>query len=263
MKAQVGDTYAALEAALKSIPAEIGGTRPEAVLVVSGHWEEREFTVMAGEHPPMIYDYSGFPEHTYEIRYPAPGAPDVAARVGALLKNAGIAAYLDSGRGYDHGTFVPAYAMYPKADVPVLQLSIKRGYDPAAHIAVGRAIAALRTEGVLIIGSGLSYHNLRHMGAPAHDASKAFDDWLQETLVDSQPQARESRLLEWDRAPSARIAHPEEDHLIPLMVAVGAAWDEKAHCIHHEEAFFGGVVVSSFRFGDPVQARAQPAGALS
>jgi aromatic ring-opening dioxygenase catalytic subunit (LigB family) len=256
MKAQLGDTYAALEAALQAIPGEIGGTAPQAVLVVSGHWEEREFTVMAGEQPPMIYDYSGFPAHTYEIRYPAPGAPRVAARVGALLKLAGLPAYFDPGRGYDHGTFVPLFAIYPNADVPVLQLSIKRGYDPAGHIAAGRAIAALRSEGVLIIGSGLSYHNLRHMGAAAHDASAAFDDWLQHTLVDSDPQTREARLLEWDRAPSARIAHPEEDHLIPLMVAVGAAWDEKALCIHHEEAFFGGVVVSSFRFGDTVRADA-------
>lgn len=256
MKAQVGDTYAALEAALKGIPGDIGGTKPEAVLVVSGHWEEREFTVMAGAHPPMIYDYSGFPAHTYEIRYPAPGAPELAARVGALLKGAGLPAYLDSGRGYDHGTFVPLYAIYPQADVPVLQLSIKRGYDPATHVAAGRAIAALRAEGVLIIGSGLSYHNLRHMGAAAHEPSKAFDEWLQETLVGSDPQRRESRLLEWDRAPTARIAHPQEDHLIPLMVTVGAAWDEKAYCVHHEEAFFGGVVVSSFRFGEPVQARA-------
>lgn len=253
MKAQLGNTYAALEAALQAIPGEIGGTGPKAVLVVSGHWEEREFTIMAGERPPMIYDYSGFPPHTYQIRYSAPGAPDVATRVGALLKAAGLPAYLDPGRGYDHGTFVPLYAIYPDADVPVLQLSIKRGYDPAGHIAAGRAIAALRSEGVLIIGSGLSYHNLRHMGASAHDASKAFDDWLQQTLVDSDPRAREQRLLEWDRAPSARLAHPEEDHLIPLMVAVGAAWDEKGHCIHHEEAFFGGVVVSSFRFGDALR----------
>src|SRR5688572_21009341 len=227
MKEQLGHRYDALEALLKRIPRETGG-QPKAVLVVSGHWEEETFTVMSSPNPPMIYDYSGFPAHTYEIRYSAPGAPAIAARVHQLLGEAGLPARLDAQRGYDHGTFVPLYAMYPEANVPVLQLSVQHGYDPAAHIAAGRALAPLRSEGVLIIGSGLSYHNLRQMGPSARAPSKAFDDWLQETLVDLAPRDRLNRLLEWERAPAARHAHPREDHLIPLMVALGAAEQEPA-----------------------------------
>ena len=252
MKEQLGHTYDVLEASLTAIPAEIGGSKPQAVLVVSGHWEERDFTVMASPNPPMIYDYGGFPAHTYQIRYDAPGAPSVAQRVRDLLQSAGLTVQLDTQRGYDHGTFVPLYAMYPAADVPVLQLSVQEGYDPATHIAVGRALAPLREEGVLIIGSGLSYHNLRQMGPGAHAASKAFDDWLQDTLTRVPPAERSRRLLAWDRAPAARQAHPSEDHLIPLMVAVGAAEGEPSECVYHEETFFGGVVVSSFRFGEAI-----------
>jgi aromatic ring-opening dioxygenase catalytic subunit (LigB family) len=248
MKEQLGNRYDALDTFLKRIPQEIGGL-PKAVLVVSGHWEEQAFTVTSSPNPPMIYDYSGFPAHTYEIRYDAPGAPAIAARVHQLLGEALLPAHLDAERGYDHGTFVPLYAMYPQADVPVIQLSIHKAYDPAAHIAAGRALAPLRNEGVLIIGSGLSYHNLRQMGPAARVPSQAFDDWLQQTLIALTPPERLQRLLEWERAPAARQAHPREDHLIPLMVALGAAEHEPAHLVHHEDAFFGGVVVSSFRFG--------------
>lgn len=254
-----GHMYDELEASLQDIPRQVGGTRPSAVLVISGHWEEEEFSVMSGVRPPMIYDYHGFPPHTYEIRYDAPGSPEVAARVQDLVRGAGLAVRADAGRGYDHGTFVPLFAMYPRADVPVLQLSTKRGYDPEAHLALGRALAPLRSEGVLIIGSGLSYHNLRQMGPAAHGASKAFDEWLDETLSETDPVARSRRLMSWERAPAARIAHPQEDHLIPLMVALGAAENEKVHRIYHEEAFFGGVVVSSYRFGDAVSAPASEA----
>jgi aromatic ring-opening dioxygenase catalytic subunit (LigB family) len=252
MKTDTGNMYGALEASLRDVPRQLGGVKPKAVLVVSGHWEEDEFTVMSSARPPMIYDYHGFPAHTYEIRYDAPGAPDVAARVRELLQEAGLPARLDARRGYDHGTFVPLYAMYPDADVPVLQLSIKRGYDPDAHLTLGRALAPLRKEGVLIIGSGLSYHNLRQMGPAAHDASKAFDDWLYETLSEADPATRRQRLISWSRAPAARLAHPQEDHLIPLMTAIGAAENEKAYRVYHEDAFFGGVVVSSYRFGEAV-----------
>jgi aromatic ring-opening dioxygenase catalytic subunit (LigB family) len=224
------------------------GRKPAAVLVISGHWEAAEFRVMAAEHPAMVYDYSGFPEHTYHIRYPAPGAPALAERVRALLQAAGIPAALDPRQGFDHGTFAPLAAIYPEADVPVVQLSLKAGYDPAAHLAAGRALAPLRDENVLIIGSGLSYHNLRQLGPSARVPSKLFDDWLQTTLVESTPAERERRLLDWSRAPAARQSHPREDHLIPLMVAVGAAGQDSAVCVYHEEALFGGTTASSFRF---------------
>ncbi len=237
-----------LKESLESIPRELGQA-PRAILVVSGHWEEREFTVQTNANPPMLYDYGGFPEFTYHIQYPAPGAPDVAARVGQLLEDAGIPAHYDGQRGYDHGVFAPLYVAYPNADVPILQLSLKRGYDPEQHLAAGRAIAPLRDEGILIVGSGLTYHNLRNFGPEAAGISKAFGDWLTESLVDLPVTERTQRLLRWDQAPSARAAHPAEDHLIPLMVAVGAAESEAGVCFYHESDFMGGVESSSYRFG--------------
>jgi aromatic ring-opening dioxygenase catalytic subunit (LigB family) len=248
MKDQLNGAYDQLEASLKALPAQIGET-PKAVLVISGHWEEPEFTVMAQAHPPMVYDYSGFPAHTYAIQYPAPGAPALAREVQALIQAAGFAARLDEQRGFDHGTFVPLAVMYPEAQVPVLQLSMKSGYSPQDHLALGRALAPLRQQGVLIIGSGLSYHNLRAFGAAGKAASATFDHWLQEALLGTSPTERSKRLLDWASAPAARLAHPREDHLIPLMVAVGAAETEASSCIYHEANFFGGITVSSFMFG--------------
>lgn len=255
MKDQLGSTYDALAAALADIPRQLGA-RPRAILIVSAHWEADAFTLMTAATPPMIYDYRGFPPHTYRIRYDAPGAPEVATRAATLLQAADLPIAMDSERGFDHGAFVPLFAIHPQADVPVLQLSILRSYDPATHFAAGRALAPLRREGVLIVGSGLSYHNLRAMGPAAREPSKAFDDWLHETLCTHDTAARRARLLEWERAPAARLAHPEEDHLVPLFVVVGAAEDSVAHRIHHEDDFFGGVAVSSYRFGEAITAGA-------
>lgn len=240
--------YRELEASLQAIARELGG-KPRAVLVVSGHWEAAEFSVMASPNPGMVYDYTGFPAHTYAVQYPAPGSPELAGRVQRLLEAAGLAARLDPTRGFDHGCFAPLVMMFPEADVPVVQLSLKVGYDPETHLAAGRALGPLREDGVLILGSGLSYHNLREFGAGAKDASQAFDAWLQETLLRTPPAERSLRLLEWETAPAARRAHPREDHLVPLMVALGAAEDEAAACVYHEQGFFGGVTASSFRFG--------------
>jgi aromatic ring-opening dioxygenase catalytic subunit (LigB family) len=248
MKDLANGAYDRLEASLTDMPQQIGMT-PKAVLVISGHWEERDFTVMSSANPAMIYDYSGFPEHTYLIKYAAPGSPRIAERVRALIEGAGLSAHLDPRRGYDHRTFAPLAVIYPDADVPVLQLSLRRGYDPKDHIAVGRALAPLRDEGVLILGSGLSYHNLREFGPAARQPSAAFDDWLQQTLAAVSPAERVARLAEWEAAPAARKAHPQEDHLLPLMVVLGAAGNDKAVCVYHEDNFFGGIAVSSFMFG--------------
>lgn len=237
-----------LEASLKTRARELG-ERPRAILVVSGHWEAPEFSVTSGANPGMVYDYAGFPEHTYAIRYPAPGSPALADRVQRLFEAAGLAIRTEGERGFDHGCFVPLAVMYPEADIPVVQLSLKTGYDPATHLAAGRALAPLREEGVLILGSGLSYHNLRGFGAGAKEASKVFDGWLQETLLHVPSDVRSQRLLQWETAPAARRAHPSEDHLIPLLVAVGAAEREPGSCIYHESDFFGGVTASSFCFG--------------
>ena len=239
---------APLADSLRALVKEIG-VLPTAVLSISGHWEAPQFTAMATEKPPMVYDYHGFPAHTYSIQYPAPGAPAVAQRIQALLQDAGISAGQDHTRGFDHGTFAPLAVMYPEAQVPVLQLSLKHGYDPAEHLAVGRALAPLRDEGVLILGSGLSFHNLRLRGPGAQAPSKAFDDWLHATLEGLPPAERTARLLHWDQAPSARIAHPQEDHLLPLMVALGAAESEAATTVYHEAVSWTGWTVSSWRFG--------------
>lgn len=245
---EMAPAMAKLKHALESIAGELG-TRPKAVLIISGHWEEREFAVSSGATPGMIYDYGGFPPHTYQIRYGAPGEPELAARVHGLLTAAGLPSKLDPQRGYDHGTFVPLAVMYPQADVPVVQLSLRMDFDPATHLAVGRAIAPLRDEGVLIVGSGLSYHNLRAFGPAGGPASHAFDAWLQEALTRTAPEERAERLQRWSQAPAARQAHPREEHLLPLMVAVGAAQDEPGETIYHEGDFFGAMAVSNFRFG--------------
>lgn len=237
-----------LEESLKSIPADLSEA-PKAVLVVSGHWEAPDFTVQTSANPPMLYDYGGFPDFTYSIQYPAPGSPEVAERILELLGGAGIATATDDRRGFDHGVFAPLYVMYPDADVPILQLSLRHGYDPAEHLAVGRALAPLRDEGVLIVGSGLSYHNLRDFGHTGAIASANFDKWLNSTLTGTADQARSEALLQWDSAPSARAAHPAEDHLIPLMVAVGAAEGESGERIYLQDDFMGGITSSSYRFG--------------
>ncbi len=247
MKSELAGMYDGLEASLQRIAAQTA--RPKAVLMVTAHWEEPRFTVGAAASPGMIYDYGGFPAHTYSVVYPAAGDPVLAARVRGLIEAAGLPAAGDAQRGYDHGTFVPMAVMFPQADVPVVQLSIHRSYDPAAHLALGRALAPLRNEGVLIIGSGLSYHNLRRFKASGAQASAEFDAWLQQAVVASPPAERTQRLLAWADAPSARIAHPREDHLLPLMVAVGAAESEAAECVYHEADFAGSLTVSSFRFG--------------
>lgn len=248
LKAQMPGVYDKLEASLKDMPRQFG-VKARAVLVVSGHWEERDFTVMSSPAPPMVYDYSGFPAFTYQIKYPAQGSPEVARRVRELLRGAGFAAPADERRGFDHGTFAPLAAIYPEADVPVLQLSIRSDYDPEAHLSAGRALAPLRDEGVLIVASGLSFHNLRSFGAQGQRPSREFDAWLTEALCESVGEERSARLRRWAEAPSARLAHPDEDHLIPLLVAVGAAEGEAGERVYHEDTFFGGLTVSSYRFG--------------
>ena len=238
---------ASLEVSLARMPAEIGEV-PKAICMVSGHWEEDSFTVMTAPTPGMVYDYGGFPPETYKIIYPAPGAPQIAQRTAELIKAAGLPVALDAKRGFDHGTFAPAYVMYPKAEVPIYQVSLQHGYNPAAHFALGRALAPLRDEGVLIVGSGLSYHNLRLFGPGAKVPSAAFDAWLAETMAKTG-KARTQALLDWESAPYARTCHAQEDHLVPLFAALGAAEDDTAKLVYHDANVFGGVTASSYKFG--------------
>ena len=180
--------------------------RPTALLVISAHWEQPIATVMTAEHPPMLYDYYGFPPKSYEITWPAPGAPDVASRVRELLTAAGIANAADHARGFDHGTFVPLKLTYPEADVPATQLSLRAGLDPAEHIALGRALMPLREEDIFIIASGMTFHNLRAFRDPrAAPVAEQFDEWLRASMT-LDAESRNARLTEWESAPAARAA---------------------------------------------------------
>lgn len=218
-----------------------------AVLVVSAHWEEAVPTVQSSARPPMLYDYSGFPEEAYRITWPAPGAPALAARVRQLLKGAGLASGEDAERGYDHGAFVPLKLTWPRADVPTLQLSLKAGLDPAEHLAIGRALQPLRDEGVFIVGSGMSYHNMRgFFDARARPAAATFDAWLQAATT-SAPSERDAQLTGWAKAPAARQAHPREEHLLPLMVIAGAAGSDRGRVGYAGTLM--GLKLSAFHFG--------------
>ncbi len=202
--------------------------RPDAILVVSAHWEERTATLLGARHPPLVYDYYGFPKEAYQITYPAPGSPELATRIAAVLQRAHIATDIDPQRGFDHGVFIPLKLMYPDATIPTLQLSLVRGLDPAAHLALGAALRALLPENLLVIGSGFSFHNLGafswHGDNAPDPANDAFHAWLIEVCTGPLPQAeREHRLIEWERAPSARYCHPREEHLLPLHVCLGMA----------------------------------------
>lgn len=221
--------------------------RPKALLVVSGHWEEAAFTVGAAAHPELIFDYSGFPEHTYRLTWSAPGDPALAREVARRLSEAGLPAGTDAVRGYDHGVFVPLKVAFPEAEIPVVTLSLQQGLDPELHLAAGRALAPLRDQGVLIIGSGMSFHNMHgFMNPQTPERSAAFDRWL--TAAVQLPQAeREDSLKHWAQAPFARYAHPREEHLLPLMVVAGAAGDDCGRQIFNDAPMMA--VTSAYRFG--------------
>jgi aromatic ring-opening dioxygenase catalytic subunit (LigB family) len=233
-----------MAAFLRALPATLPEL-PRAILLISGHWETQGFAFTGHAAPPLIYDYFNFPPHTYEITYPVPGDPALAARAAGLLTTAGISAAIDPEHGLDHGVFVPLKVAWPEANVPIVEMSVDRSLDPALHIAAGRALAPLRDEGVLIVGSGMSFHNMRAYGDPrALALSAAFDTWLTEAVAQTGAD-RDAALGGWRTAPHSAFSHPREEHLIPLMVAAGAASGPG-------RAIFAGEVlatrVSGFRF---------------
>ncbi|MCE7030604.1 dioxygenase [Jiella sp. CBK1P-4] len=238
-------TWAGMAAFLRSLPDRLPET-PKAILVVSGHWETEGFALTGTSAPGLIYDYYGFPPHTYQLRYDAPGAPELAKRATGLLKDAGLAAHVDPERGLDHGAFVPLMVAFPSAAIPVVEMSVERSLDPALNVAAGQALAPLRDEGVLIVGSGMSFHNMRGYGDPRSTApSEAFDAWLTDTM-ELRGEARARALEQWGEAPAARFAHPEAEHLLPLMVAAGAAGDAAGTKIYGEHVLE--TAISGFRF---------------
>lgn len=240
------EEFADLASYLESL-RDLPPVRPRALLVVSAHWEEAVPTLMTAERPPMYYDYYGFPPESYEIQWPAPGEPELASRVRELLAEAGLPSAVDPRRGFDHGTFVPLKLTYPDADIPTVQLSLVRGLDPAAHLALGRALAPLREEGVFIIGSGMSYHNLQAgFGPRMRPVAEGFDAWLREAAT--APQVERDALLDaWARAPMARAAHPREEHLLPLMVVAGAAGADPGKLAW--SGTFAGMRLSAYHYG--------------
>jgi aromatic ring-opening dioxygenase catalytic subunit (LigB family) len=222
----------------------------KALLVVSAHWEERTPTLHFGSAPGMLYDYGGFPDFTYSLKWPAPGNPELAARAEGLLKAAGFEVKREEDRGYDHGTFVPLMVAFPEAKIPVAQLSLMSSLDPAAHFAVGRALEPLREEGVLIVGSGMSYHNMRGFfegGRATVEASRRFDDWLAETVAIADPEKRRDALVAWRKAPGGLESHPRSEHLVPLFVVAGAAGADGGRRDYGGDLM--GVKVSSHVFG--------------
>ncbi|MBE0496637.1 MAG: dioxygenase [Campylobacterales bacterium] len=230
----------ALAEFLTHLPHTLGN--PTAILVISAHWEEKHPTLTGANVPGLIYDYYGFEPRAYTINYEAKGSLALTKRVQECLHVKNIEAHIDTKRGYDHGVFVPLKLMYPETTVPIVQLSLVASFSPLVHIRMGEALRALRDEGVLILGSGLSFHNMRAYGLPTAQGV-AFDAWLQETLVSNDYEGTKQKLIAWESAPEARFAHPREEHLLPLHVCFGAS-TKGAKVVF--DALFMGTKVSAF-----------------
>ena len=221
---------------------------PKAIVVISAHWESQKVTINNSVHPSMLFDYYGFPSHTYELDYPAPGSASLANQIRDMLLEKNIPTEMDSARGYDHGVFIPLLLSYPKADIPVVQISLNSSLDPAEHISIGRALAPLRDNEVLIIGSGMSYHNLKRLMREREEnkESDLFDEWLTKICA-AIPSERNAELVQWSKAPAAMDAHPREEHLLPLMVIAGAAGEDTGKQIFTDRVM--GATVSAYQFG--------------
>ncbi|XP_043721459.1 extradiol ring-cleavage dioxygenase [Telopea speciosissima] len=235
---------------LQSWEEKVFPEKPIAILIISGHWETAEpsVNVISGKHD-TIYDFYGFPEPMYKLKYPAPGAPELAKRVKELLIGSGFKSVQeDKARGLDHGAWVPLMLMYPKADIPVCQLSVQTEKDGTYHYNMGKALAPLREEGVLIIGSGSATHNLRALRFNDDSITPwalEFDTWLKESLLNG----RHEDVNHYEKkAPHAKMAHPWPDHFYPLHVALGAAGEKARAELIHESWQLGTLSYSSYRF---------------
>ncbi len=224
--------------------------KPESVLMISAHWENDPLTVSATRTIPLYYDFWGFPERYYQVQYPAPGAPELASEVERLLGGAGHEVHRDESRGLDHGAYVPLAEMYPNADVPVLQISMPT-LDPVTLFEIGRRLAPLRDQGVLIVGSGFSTHNLSEMNwhagpdATPPNWSAEFDDWMSQQVADGNVDA----LIDFaNAAPAAGLAHPRTEHFAPLFIALGAAADRGLESTTPVTGFWFGLSKRSVQF---------------
>ncbi|PCI03367.1 MAG: dioxygenase [Hyphomicrobiales bacterium] len=249
------DMWDNMEAYLRGFMTDLE-EKPKAILIISGHWEEDEVTVQSNPAPGMLFDYHGFPPHTYELKFPAKGSPELVGRVSDLLNENDIANTNDANRGFDHGVFIPLLVAMPDADIPVVQLSLRADMDAGKHIEIGKALEPLRDEGVLILGSGMSYHNLQIMISTMRNQKNtdatfpealSFDSWLTQAVTDSDPATRNEKLCDWAKAPAARAAHPREEHLLPLHVVAGAAGDDIGKTAFNDMIL--GIPQSAFKFG--------------
>ena len=234
---------------LAGFGAQLG--RPKAILVASAHFETRAPMLTADAQPEMIYDFGGFPRALFEMQYPAPGDPELAQQAAAMLSAAGLPAQLAANRGFDHGTWTPLKLMYPDADIPVVQLSVQPSMDAAHHIAMGRALAPLRGEGVLLMGSGSLTHNLRELVRSGDDEPPA-PDWVREFGAwahDAIEAGDESAIANWQNAPFARRNHPSAEHFLPLPFAMGTAGEGVKGKRVHTSCEYGVLMMDAYQFG--------------
>lgn len=239
-------SWSGLKNFLETLPTKLP-SRPDAVVVISAHWEEPVPTVMSHPNPDLYYDYYGFPEESYHLTWRAPGDPRLAASMETALREAGIPCAETDDRGFDHGTFVPMLVMFPSGEIPIVQLSLRQGLDPAEHIQMGKALEKLRDQNILIIGSGMSYHNMRGYGTTQGEQdSHLFHEWLSR-IMKLEPPQRDEELLRWKSAPKALACHPRAEHLLPLMVAAGAGGSDAASIPYREKVL--GTEVCAVRFG--------------
>lgn len=224
--------------------------QPKAIIVITAHWEESEVTISSNPTPGMLFDYSGFPPQTYQYAYPAKGDPALAKRIQYTLEQQGVSTSLDDQRGFDHGTFVPLMLMYPDAALPVIQVSLQKDLDPRLHINVGKALAEFSTQGMLILGSGSSFHNMRiseALTAKAPTMSQEFNQWLNNTITgEASWEEKADALSRWEEAPHGKFAHPREEHLLPLHVCFGAAQALQLSVKNVFNQPFYGIHVSAF-----------------
>lgn len=237
-----------LRAFLTSVTAPM--PTPKAIVLITAHWEESVVTLSSSPKPSILYDYYGFPPEAYQLTYPAPGEPALATQIANMLADKGIAARLDSERAFDHGTFVPLKLMYPEANIPVVQMSLVHSLDSKTHIAIGEALAPLRDQGVLIVGSGMSFHNMRAFFSSdptVQSRSAEFDHWLTQTLTAKSSSYDEIKtaLTHWQTAPEARFSHPREEHLLPLHVCFGAGHHGSSHAVRN----FNGILLNTLISG--------------
>ncbi|EUK17618.1 DODA-type extradiol aromatic ring-opening family dioxygenase [Commensalibacter papalotli (ex Servin-Garciduenas et al. 2014)] len=232
---------------LNKIPYSLPQT-PDSIVIISGHWENMPIKIHAADKPSLFYDYYDFPPHTYELTYPASGNPQLAEKIQQLFQSQHIQAELEYERGWDHGVFIPLKVIFPDANIPIVQVSLHHSLDPQTHMKMGDILSPLRNENILIIGSGMSYHNLPYLFSGKETAyADQFHDWLTDTVTNPDISQRNQGLTNWLQAPGARSNHPREEHLLPLMVVAGAAGKDQGICILKDRII--NKPIAGFQFG--------------